>query len=58
MVDELAEIMKQFELSNKECWDINLDNENAQEGKEDSKKFFFGKIMGEWAANSQESETF
>lgn len=51
MVDELAEVLKRFALSEKECGEVSLDGEDFESGLEDCSRSLIGKVLGSKAAN-------
>ena len=51
MADELAEVMKKFDLSSRESEEVDLSEEDADPAGEECRMSRFGKVMGERVMN-------
>ena len=51
MADDLAEVMKKFDLSSRESEEVDLSEEDAGAAREECRMSLFGKVMGDRVTN-------
>lgn len=58
MTDELAEVLKKFDLSSRERVEVDLNLKDVDEGRDECRKCLFGKVIGGKVVNATRIKSF